>query len=993
MTRVAVAPHWRIKGFDGVRKEVQEAYEVLDLREALERHYRTDAHLVAYVVPGVTHQPRINKPGLPHFPHPVGMGVFFADVDNPGHALWTDELFAEAMEQYDTLDELQTAGVYHTARGRRIVQPIEEPIPVQQVEPYIRRWFLQLERGGLRVDHACRDWTRHYRLPHVVRSGRWYRSPWLDLQRMRPISITPLPESSSWELAHAASSTPEPRPAPEVNWSVDIPSFWQGGVEKIASAVREVKTEWHSLFLALAGALMSRDVPPEHVPVICRAVSLATGADSRADDREAGARTTVRRRLAEQPATGYRQLALRWPAVAAALDAVTASGLDARMRELAAAPPPEVTGSVKETMAALKDKIRTAPPGVTLVSAECGLGKTQAATRVATARAAKKHASPHASGNRAPLQSKTSISVDKNELAIQIQAQLQKAGVPVKRLFGPLSVRQAGGTLECHYHDVAQPLVAGGQSIQRELCEGRGRLPCEHYQDCKARLGCEGPNDARVTLGPHALISALNRSAGSTGLLVIDEPPYLLDMTPITLGDLDLAERNLSAFDRAYTDAMKPALQAVRFWVEEPLDAHGAMDVKQAVRELAVGVDAACLTRARLAADVDGDAVQCAVFAPLRDKRSKAPPLRQVYVARLRRSLKLARHIGKTSAVLGTIHNALVAPWRVIGRVERLVTGPALLVTSARRDLIEALRRDGATVVMDANIGVHGGIYEKALGYTPPLHDFRAMDGAPIIRTHLWCSSASRTRWMHRGKLLPDPSLVNAVREIIRWAMSDPEARKLALITLKIIRLAFDAILRPDDSVAAEAWQKAGQRAGTLKELRQALGPVFDSWQGEIHLGHYGAIRGLDSMSDMDCLATLGDPWPNIGQVERDMDYLGMIEEAQARQEALCRAELEQAHGRLRTVHRSHPGRALHVGRVLPGGSGWCGGQVIRKQMSVGRPGALEPMSIAELEAIIANCGSVSAAARKAGCSRAYLLRCRSGKRPVSARIAKALRV
>jgi uncharacterized protein YukE len=292
---------------------------------------------------------------------------------------------------------------------------------------------------------------------------------------------------------------------------------------------------------------------------------------------------------------------------------------------------------------------------------------------------------------------------------------------------------------------------------------------------------------------------------------------------------------------------------------------------------------------------------------------------------------------------------------------------------------------------MDANIGVHAGIYEKALGYEPPLRNFRAEDGAPIERTHLWCSSASRTHWMRSGKLLPKPSLVNAVREIIKWAKADPAATRLGLITLKPIRQALDCILRPTDPNAIEAWKKAGQLDGTLEELRRMLAPIISEWKGELILGHYGAVRGLNSMADVDCLATLGDPWPNIGQVARDMDYLGMQDQSDERMEALCRAELEQAHGRLRTVHRARPGHALHVGRVLPSGSGWCSGQIRRERMTMGRPKAESAMSVEELEAIIGGCGGLKATARMVDCSAAFLRQCRTGKRPVSVRIAERL--
>ena len=170
------------------------------------------------------------------------------------------------------------------------------------------------------------------------------------------------------------------------------------------------------------------------------------------------------------------------------------------------------------------------------------------------------------------------------------------------------------------------------------------------------------------------------------------------------------------------------------------------------------------------------------------------------------------------------------------------------------------------------------------------------------------------------------------------------------------------------------------------------LAPILSEWEGDLILGHYGAVRGLNTMADVDCIATLGDPWPNIGQVARDMDYLGMPNESDTRMEALCRAELEQAHGRLRTVHRTSPGRALHVGRVLPAGSGWCDGRVKLERMTVGRPSSPSAMPIEELEAIITQLGSVSAAARAAGCSRTYLIGCRNDKRPISQKIADKLR-
>ena len=245
---------------------------------------------------------------------------------------------------------------------------------------------------------------------------------------------------------------------------------------------------------------------------------------------------------------------------------------------------------------------------------------------------------------------------------------------------------------------------------------------------------------------------------------------------------------------------------------------------------------------------------------------------------------------------------------------------------------------------------------------------------------------------MRSGKLREEPSLFNALRALLSWAKEDSDAASLALITLKPIRLALEAALRPDDPKIREDWRAAGQKPRTLGSLVAKLRPILKSWKGEIVLGHYGAVRVLNNMAHVDCLATLGDPWPNLDAVRRDAAYIGQEDNWRERVEGLCRAELEQAHGRLRTIYRKRPGRALHIGRVLPGGSGWCGGKVEIRAMPSGRPSAVDPMTVQELESVIGRYKSLSEVARLVGCSRSYLLKCYQGARPVSGRIASALR-
>jgi hypothetical protein len=623
MTLVAVAPNKFAKGFDGTGRKVPLAYEVLDLHTALTKVYSTDAHLVAYVVEGAVRQHRIKKTGLPHFEGQVEVGVFFCDVDNPQHSNWNRELLDAALAQYDSLGVLQTAGIYHTEHGRRIVQPIEQPIPAREVEPYLKRWLLQLERAGIPVDWACRDWTRHFRLPNVRRDGFPYRSPLMRLERMRPISLEPIALPAPVPSGGPATV---PRPIAPVDWSTELPEAWRPRIPPIAEAVRRVSSEWHTLFMALAGALLSRRVPHEHVPAICRAVSLATGADTRTEDREAGARTTVERHLAGVPITGYGYLASNWPTVAYALDAALATGNEARLRAQAAAPPATQPRTLQETTAALEDAIRRAPDGLTLISAECGLGKTAAAVRVAAERAAKPYATKDAKGERAPPQSKTAISVDKNALAMQIAGDLAAAGTKVRRVFGPLSLMNPDGTRVCRYYEVAQPLVEGGQAMQWELCRGRDKDPCEHCKTCPAKDGAEGPDDARVTVGPHALINQLDAAAGSTGLLVIDEPQALLETVMLKLEDIDTARRELGAFDARFEAAMRPALTAIREWVGSLGTPEEVTNIPDALRACAHVIDPTVLDQACIATSTNGDAVDCVRAANTPEREGRPPP-------------------------------------------------------------------------------------------------------------------------------------------------------------------------------------------------------------------------------------------------------------------------------------------------------------------------------------------------------------------------------
>ena len=142
---------------------------------------------------------------------------------------------------------------------------------------------------------------------------------------------------------------------------------------------------------------------------------------------------------------------------------------------------------------------------------------------------------------------------------------------------------------------------------------------------------------------------------------------------------------------------------------------------------------------------------------------------------------------------------------------------------------------------------------------------------------------------------------------------------------------------------------------------------------GKILWGHYGAIRGLNHMRDADLLVTMGDPRPNITATQNDLALLGLEDEVGSRRvDLLARAELEQAHGRLRAPRRTKAARALHVGSLRPSGTGWAGEVEVRR-IGGGRPRNLEAMTALKLRQIIDEMGGMSRAARTLGISRSTL--------------------
>ncbi len=581
MPLVSVAPEKKFWGWNSPADDSRKRMRVMELRDALLAEYDTDAYMTMYSAQGQTHIHRVNQCGYESYPHPLQITVFCADYDNPGkknggHEPWPvgeEESRVRALVDTWRKAEILRGAIFHsTLKGIHIIQPLLEPIPIREALPYFRWWLFKIREAGVEYDKAIeKEVGRLWRLANVRREHNGtlidYRPSVMLLDDARPLA---LPQFSVEELATLGGARESPkgvRVARAKLAEVQLPDAgepWSYRAKVIAKAAEQESDNWHRMFMFLAGALLDKGAPPSRLAAICEAISIETGADDKREDRLQSAKSTLDRVRRGDSVGGYAGLLREWRGVALALD----ESLGIRTSEdyehwlTGAAKPALLAGN--EISQRVLEGLRQEGDGVSAYALRAGSGKSASAMDETAERA---RGVVRSASGRAPLGSKTAISVDKHELAKQYQLDLSARGIEAKRLFSPLTVLKDDGSPECIHHEVAQLLVPGGISMQWELCQGRNTDRCERYETCPARLGFDGPEDALVTVGTHARIEALAEEAGSTGTLYTDEPPSVFEKISVTRGELKSATHSLRDFSTRFGCAMRPAVQALTAWL------------------------------------------------------------------------------------------------------------------------------------------------------------------------------------------------------------------------------------------------------------------------------------------------------------------------------------------------------------------------------------------------------------------------------------------
>lgn len=698
-----------------------------------------------------------------------------------------------------------------------------------------------------------------------------------------PIRIDPIEPESKPRKRTGTSSVRTSKAT--TSYETSNPEEWEIRIDRIAATVRTFVTkDWHAMYMAMSGALIRRGVDPERVPQLIWEISNRAGSVKPESHRKS-AQDTVDRYYRGIYTTGLGALNKEWPSVGLVVNSV--------LRTTQAAAAPQEDHKIVETVEKVRDSIRKVSASLVLVSTECGLGKTRAAIDVAVERAA--------------VQMKTAISCRTNALAVQVTADLRARGVTVRRIFGPLSVE---GPDECIHRDRALPLISGGQSLHREFCEGRkGQSKCDAYDTCTIREGYEGGDDGYyVIVGNHAQLGELVEECGQKGLLIIDEPPEPVTSEPITDEDFKTLDLMKDAFAKNYVTCMQRVVDIAEMHRDE--NPERASDIFWGI-------------------ELDW------AFPP--NWRGTAPHLKseRIGVIRSRFTKKNSKKEGIASRVYNLLYETVKSDSENTKgtAIVRYVKGSensknAFVITRMNYGLEKAILRvpspGGGTVILDANASTHAKMYEKIVGYPLTCDKFGAVDKSPIERTRVQIRSA-RSKWIPGGRL--DIEEVGTGFKILHeWIYSGPSNWKYGLITFKPIALAMKAVHGED--VKKDWIDRWGVLEECVTQIRENLGP--EGTQAIAEIAWYGAIRGMNGMKDLDGIVTMGDPWNNVDATLEAARFVGLDGwDVDEYQRACCEDELEQAQGRLRVVHRTRPGRSLHLGHETPGGTGWTRPDVI----------------------------------------------------------------
>ncbi|MCA9620493.1 MAG: hypothetical protein KC731_15835 [Myxococcales bacterium] len=990
----------------------RDSMAIESLYTVLTESVAADLHFSAYARPDLP--VRLSKEVLDHPVCGAGipMRVLCFDIDCPaahrasgGSLTEATPGWREKLRQRVTEVEQRVPGgiCYDTRKGARLLWALPEPRLIHDDASadawtlfYLRNALWLAREFDIVADATTSYWNCLFRAPFATRSDSAVpenRAFTGDPDRIGVWSYQPTAASMNVDLdtamrlaaAHVSWAQKlrrltgrrrsRPRKANMDRSSVRSSATFAPPVptHEISRALLPVVTDVddgrHDLYLCLAGTLCQAGFASADTLQVVEELARGAG-DPKVADRRHDAATTIANFEKGQPVRGFGSLHEAWPELVdplvEVLGDVGSEGFGAMHREFIRRPcVPTMT--VAKAEVELRRELESARQrgGVTLVRASTGLGKTTAAM-----------------GMAARGIGKVALVVPTNEQAEESLRRLRAMGVSASRRQGLLADASAGPG--CVHPEVAEQFSNSGLSVPRHLC-----APCSHRASCPIRRGHRhGQADVLVT--NHALLGVALDHVGKDGLLVIDETPSLFEVGEISYAGLRATHDALvrGAFIPSFATAVLPIVLAA-------LNARLGREcfpanTRASANELHQNDPSFRAVLGRGLSQIDLDlpssqppghlVVALLEHAVLSGTGGAEPPLRHDVV----RGLTSGRSALSVETVV-TATRTLKTLARLMGwgdersDAQPVVGGGAGRRTARLRTLFSnvslqrALSRAGATIVLDATVdavdlaSLSGGRVNEVT--------LNVADAAPLTRTAVFWSRGSR-RWMLKaGK--PNWSFVGPVVADVLTRVAAAQMTNVVLVTHKPVA---DAL-----------------RSGHVPHRRASEELVrFTAGGGRVTIQHYGAVRGKNIFEgvpweDVDALVTIGDPIPNVGQMELEARVL-RLNEKQAGDRPSRRAEVElaQAHGRLRAPRRTRPALALHYGRLIP--MTWTTSNAHLATLKPGRPRSTMAMEVTELMELISEAGGVKALAQQVGVARSTIYDLVNGTRPISAETARRLR-
>ena len=187
------------------------------LEQMLSTQWETDAHFTCYYVEGLPQWPRINKTVLPSLikeGDKVLTQTLALDYDLPNHAEWDSNSLDAFAKQIDSLDDKHRfslgswSALYTTLHGSRILYSLSSPIPVQEAEERLCWLIHEFSKVGIEVDARCKDWTRLFRCPRVLRNGKRTEDYEFFLCEYRPNEILDVSKMGTMPTSTVAKKRP-----------------------------------------------------------------------------------------------------------------------------------------------------------------------------------------------------------------------------------------------------------------------------------------------------------------------------------------------------------------------------------------------------------------------------------------------------------------------------------------------------------------------------------------------------------------------------------------------------------------------------------------------------------------------------------------------------------------------------------------------------------------------------------------------------------------